>query len=180
MCGTWEPPGTSRRSSEHDQDSGWRDYQRPDADDEPVWNQPASAGGAQLAAELTNNTIWLFSSGGTSSASLLSYQLTQPLFFGAGRKIVLEALTQAERNLLYQARDLARFRQQLFTDVVATNGAISYLGLLQTRQLIINQEENLRRLQQQVFKLQSNAERGKVVPSAFLEAVQATDRMAIR
>lgn len=128
--------------------------------------------GGQFIVELTNNTIWLFGGGGsTNTASLLSYQLTQPLFFGAGRKVVLEALTQAERNLLYVARDLARFRQQLFTDTVATNGAISYLGLLQSRQQIINQEENLRRLQQQVFKLQTNAERGRIVPSAFLPAV---------
>ncbi|QDT56862.1 Outer membrane efflux protein [Caulifigura coniformis] len=128
--------------------------------------------GAQWIVELSNNTIWLFGGGGsTNTASLLAYQITQPLFFGAGRKVVLEALTQAERNLLYVIRDLARFRQQLFTDVVATNGAISYLGLLQSRQQIINQEENLRRLQQQVFKLQTNAERGRIVPSAFLPAV---------
>ncbi len=128
--------------------------------------------GAQWIVELSNNTIWLFGGGGsTNTASLLSYQLTQPLFFGAGRKIVLEALTQAERNLLYVARDLARFRQELFTDVVATNGAISFLGLLQSRQQIINQEENLRRLQQQVFKLQTNAERGRIIPSSFLPAV---------
>jgi outer membrane protein TolC len=124
--------------------------------------------GAQWIVELSNNTLWLFGGGGsTSTASLLSYQITQPLFFGAGRKVVLEALTQAERNLLYAVRDLARFRQQLFTDVVATNGAISYLGLLQSQQQIFNQIENLRRLQQQVVKLQTNAERGRVVPSAF-------------
>ncbi|HVJ86347.1 MAG TPA: TolC family protein [Caulifigura sp.] len=129
--------------------------------------------GGQWIVELSNNTIWLFGGGGsTNTASLLSYQLTQPLFFGAGRKVVLEALTQAERNLLYAARDLARFRQELFTDVVATNGAVSYLGLLQSRQLIINQYENLRRLQQQVYKLQTNAERGRIVPSAFLPAVE--------
>jgi len=132
--------------------------------------------GAQWIVEFTNNTIWLFGGGGsTNTASLLSYQITQPLFFGAGRKVVLEALTQAERNLLYAVRDLARFRQELFTDVVATNGAISYLGLLQSHQQIFNQVENLRRLQQQVIKLQTNAERGRIVPSAFLPAVQQLD-----
>jgi outer membrane protein TolC len=130
--------------------------------------------GAQWIVELSNNTLWLFGGGGsTNTASLLSYQLTQPLFFGAGRKVVLEALTQAERNLLYAVRDLARFRQQLFTDIVATNGAISYLGLLQSQQQIFNQIENLRRLQQQVVKLQTNAERGRIVPSAFLQSVPA-------
>jgi outer membrane protein TolC len=128
--------------------------------------------GAQWIVELSNNTLWLFGGGGsTNTASLLSYQITQPLFFGAGRKVVLEALTQAERNLLYSVRELARFRQELFTDVVASSNTVSYLGLLQSQQQIINQRENLRRLQQQVVKLQTNAERGRVVPSAFLPSV---------
>jgi outer membrane protein TolC len=127
--------------------------------------------GAQWIVEFSNNTLWLFGGAGqTNTASLLSYQITQPLFFGAGRKVVLEALTQAERNLLYAVRDLARFRQELFTDVVASSNSVSYMGLLQSLQQIINQRENLRRLQQQVVKLQTNAERGRVVPSAFLPA----------
>ncbi|MBX3442402.1 MAG: TolC family protein [Planctomyces sp.] len=128
--------------------------------------------GAQWAVEFTNNTLWLFSGGNqTSSASVLSYSLTQPLWQGAGRKVVMEALTLAERQLLYAARDLARFRQELFTNVVADAGAISFLGLLQTRQQILNQEANLMRLQDQMYALMSNAERGRLFSSAALPAV---------
>lgn len=111
--------------------------------------------GAQWAAELANNTIWLFSGPGqTNSASLLSFSLVQPLIMGAGRKVVLEGLTQGERELLYATRDLARFRQVFFTDVVGSGGG-GYLGLLQQIQTIRNQENNIYRLQQQLAELRA-------------------------
>jgi len=108
--------------------------------------------GTQWAVELTNNTLWFFSGGQTSSASVLSFSLVQPLIMGAGRKVVLENLTEAERQLLYQVRDLARFRQQFFTDVVGATGT-GYLGLLLQLQGIRNQQGNIQRLQQQLLEL---------------------------
>lgn len=101
--------------------------------------------GGQIAVELANSTLWVFGSPGTASASALSYSLTQPLLFNAGRKIALEPLTQAERNVLYAARVLARFRQTLFVDVAA-----DYLQLLQTQQGILNTENNIRQLRMQL------------------------------
>ncbi|MFO0427361.1 MAG: TolC family protein [Planctomyces sp.] len=109
--------------------------------------------GGQIAVELANSTLWLFGSPGSSSASSLSYSLTQPLMFRAGRKIALEPLTQAERNVLYQARILARFRQSLFT---AT--AQSYLALLQQRQNILNSENNIRQLNERLVAQQAQDE----------------------
>ncbi|MCA9053072.1 MAG: TolC family protein [Planctomycetaceae bacterium] len=110
--------------------------------------------GGQIAMELANNTLWLFGPDSTSSASTLSYSLVQPLLFGAGRKVVMENLTQTERNLLYSLRDLARFRRTFFTDVVGANGG--YLGLLSTVQTIRNQEDNITRIEKQVAELQAN------------------------
>jgi hypothetical protein len=108
--------------------------------------------GAQWAVELTNNTLWLFSGPGqTNSASVLSFSLVQPLIMGAGRKVVLEALTQGERELLYATRDLARFRQVFFCDVVGSSGG-GFFGLLQQLQFIRNQRDNLSRLEQQLFE----------------------------
>lgn len=101
--------------------------------------------GTQLAAELANNTLWLFGGGTSNSASTLAFSLTQPLLFRAGRKVVLEGLTQADRNVLYAARDLARFRQRLFTDV--TTG---FLQLQQQLQRIRNLESNIRQLEDQI------------------------------
>ena len=114
--------------------------------------------GGQLAVELANNTVWLFSGGNqTNSASVLSYSLVQPLLINAGRKVVLENLTQSERDLLYETRDLARYRQILFTDVVGgPGGGGGYLGLLQLAQSILNEEGNLDRIRRQVDLLEAS------------------------
>ena len=78
-------------------------------------------GGAQYIVELANNTLWLFAGGNSTqaSASTLTYSLVQPLLANGGRRFVMENLTQAERNVLYAARDLARYRQGFFTATVA-------------------------------------------------------------
>lgn len=112
--------------------------------------------GTQWAVELANNTIWLFGAGTqTRTMSTLSYSIVQPLMFGAGRKVGLENLTQVERGLLYEIRDLARFRQTLFTDVVG--GSSGFLNLLQQIQGIRNEYENIRRLEEQVERLLAEA-----------------------
>jgi len=105
--------------------------------------QALPAGGT-FAIDVLNSITWN-SGHGVGSAPGLGWSLTQPLLNGAGRKVVLENLTQAERNLLYEVRRMARFRQTLFTDV--TN---DYLGLQQTAQTIRNSENNIRQLQEQI------------------------------
>ena len=101
--------------------------------------------GTQLAVELANNTLWLFGGGTSSSGTSLAYSLTQPLLFRAGRKVVLEALTQADRNVLYAARDLARFRQILFAGVTS-----DFLLIQRQLQAIRNLETNIRQLEDQI------------------------------
>ncbi|MEX0716175.1 MAG: TolC family protein [Planctomycetaceae bacterium] len=114
--------------------------------------------GGQIAVELANNTLWLFSGQNqTSTASVLSYSLVQPLLFGAGRKVVLEDLTQGERNVLYAARELARFRQEFFTATVAGGQAGGFLGLLLQRQVILNRQYNIRQLEEQVKVLRATS-----------------------
>ncbi|MEK6262454.1 MAG: TolC family protein [Planctomycetota bacterium] len=128
--------------------------------------------GGQWIVEAANNTLWLFSGGNqTTSASVLSYSLTQPLLLGAGRKFMLENLTQSEREVLYDLRTLARYRKLFFADAVAagqgggaggggaTNvsgttvggtaasaSGVGYLGLLQQTQVIRNQRDNIQGL----------------------------------
>ena len=107
--------------------------------------------GGQWVVQMANNTLWLFSGPNqTSSSSTLSYSIVQPLLIGAGRKIFMENLTQSERSLLYSVRDLARFRKQFFTDTVAGGASSGYLGLLQQRQIIRNQQLNLYLLNNQL------------------------------
>lgn len=123
--------------------------------------------GTQWAVEFANNTIWLFSGGNqTQSMSNLSFTLIQPLLFGAGRKVGLEGLTQSERNLLYQARTLARVRQEIFTTVVG--GAQGFLQLLTEVQQIRNLRGNIGRLEEQIEKLLSQSARNKLFTSVDL------------
>ena len=50
--------------------------------------------------------------------SSLPLSFVQPFLRGGGRAVVLETLTQAERNLLYQVRIFAKFRQEFIVDHV--------------------------------------------------------------
>lgn len=107
----------------------------PTQTDALQWNNRFGASqllpsGGQWVVELANNTLWLFQGQNqTSSSSVLTYQLTQPLLLGAGRKIVLEGLTQSERDVLYNVRALARYRKGVFSTVVTGTGAtVSSLG----------------------------------------------------
>lgn len=124
--------------------------------------------GGQIAVELANSTLWLFGSPGSSSATSLSYSLTQPLLFNAGRKIALEPLTQAERTVLYNARLLARFRQTMFTDISS-----DYLSLLQQRQIILNTENNIRQLREQLGARQAEDSRVFGLLTEKLESLPA-------
>lgn len=74
------------------------------------------ATGGDLLASFANNVLLTFN-GPTGFAadvsSNLLIQFAQPLL---QRDIRFESLTQAERNLVYAARDFARFRKQFFVD----------------------------------------------------------------
>ena len=60
--------------------------------------------------------------------SSLPLSFVQPFLRGAGRAVVLENLTQAERSLLYQVRTFAKFRQEFIVDML-TGGSISQPGV---------------------------------------------------
>ena len=85
--------------------------------------------GAQLVVELTNDTIWLLSGANSqASASGLAYSLVQPFMLNGGREIVLESLTQSERNVVYAIRDFARFRKNFYVTVLTGSRAVPLPG----------------------------------------------------
>lgn len=100
--------------------------------------------GGQFATNILNTLFWDFGSSNLQGGSAaLVTTFSQPLLRGAGRYVRLENLTQAERNLLYQVRDFARFRRTFHLDVTS-----SYFSLLTQVQAIRNTRtnvENLRR-----------------------------------
>ncbi len=127
--------------------------------------------GGQIAVDIANSVTWVFAGNGSqSSAPSFGYSFTQPLLFNAGRKIVLEALTQSERDVLYSARVLARFRQTLFVQITA-----SYLNLLQQRQNILNTENNIRLLEEQLEAQQVKDSYIQEAVTAPLEGLKALE-----
>jgi outer membrane protein TolC len=91
-----------------------------------------------------------------SLASVLTATVTKPLLRGAGKKIAMERLTQAQRNVLYQIRSFNRYRK---TFVVSTvNG---YYRVLQRLDAVKNAESNYERRAQSKDRLQMEAEAGR-------------------
>jgi len=74
---------------------------------------------------------------GDTVDSALDFSLTQPLWRGAGRKIVQENLLQAERNAVYAIRTFARFEQEFAVSI-----ASQYLRVLQQRDVVMNNWQN--------------------------------------
>ena len=76
--------------------------------------------GGQIIAGIGVDLWRLISSGpGEGASGVLSLSITQPLLRGAGRRIVLEPLTQAERDLVYEVRSYERFRKTFAVEVAS-------------------------------------------------------------
>ncbi len=77
----------------------------------------ALATGGTLVGRFANDVLLTFNGPRGFAADIsteLLFDITQRVF---QRDILLEPLIQSERNLVYQARDFARFRKQFFLDV---------------------------------------------------------------
>ncbi len=119
--------------------------------------------GGQLLVDFANTFVWQFT--GENSGTTLStvtINMVQPLLRGAFRDVQLETLTQAERNVIYAARDYARFRKQFYVDLVVGDGG--YLSLLSQVQGIRNLEANLSSLEQNLRAHEALASAGIVSP----------------
>ncbi len=74
---------------------------------------------------------------GWDAVTHLRLNLTQPLMRGFGRDIVLEPLTQAERDVIYEARVYERFRHTFSVDV-----AERFFRVLELQDRLANEEQN--------------------------------------
>lgn len=70
-----------------------------------------------------------------TSASL---SFNQPLLRGAGHDLAFESLTQAERSLLYRARDFELYRQDFVIQITE-----KYFGLISQQKKLTNTRENI-------------------------------------
>lgn len=155
-------------------------------DTEFGFNKLFPAGG-ELAVGFANSFIWEFSGTDRETAtSLLDFTFVQPLLRFGGRARVMEQLTQSERNLLANVRQMEQFRRGYYTLIVAginpgagpVRGGIGFdatvpglnaggnaggfLALLQDRQEIRNQEANVAALRLSRNQLQEHFEAGRM------------------
>ena len=153
--------GTVDYASEHDGANRVRSWD-PGAD---VGVSQALADGAVVAGSLGVTALkFLNRQLGDTVDSTLNFSLSQPLWRGAGRRIVQENLLQAERNALYAIRTFARFEQTF-----AVNVASEYLQVLQQRDAVLNSWESY-------LSLKRGRERAEWLAKAELQAEFEVDQ----
>ena len=100
--------------------------------------------GGRLAASFSTDFLrYIVGQGPTRRRSALAATLTQPILRGQGYRVTMEALTQAERGVLYSLRDFVRYRQDFSVQV-----ASAYYRVLLAREFARNAHlglENFRR-----------------------------------
>ena len=80
--------------------------------------------GTDLIVGLANSLTWQVAGPNNQSAStVLDFSLVQPLLRQAGRDVVLERLTLAERTLLANVRAMERYRRGFYMQVVTGRAA---------------------------------------------------------
>ncbi len=89
--------------------------------------------GARLSADFTQDFLRIMTGNRSLNDSDLAVSLVQPFLQGGGTAVTLEALTQEERNLLYDLRDFADFRRAFVVEVVS-----DYYGVLRARDRVHN------------------------------------------
>lgn len=132
--------------------------------------------GATLTAQIGLDLIQMLQPGRSSSSALFGdATITIPLLRGAGRHIVTEPLTQAERETLYAVWVFERFKQEFAVTVTE-----SYFSVLQAADVLRNQAENYRSLIASSRRARRLAEAGKLpqiqVDQSIQNELQARDR----
>ncbi len=96
--------------------------------------------GTRIVASFVNTFLRSILHGGRfDGSSILNLTLTQPLLAGAGRRIVREPLTQAERDVVYAVRTFERFRSTFAVRVVT-----DYYDVVRQMADLVNVEANYR------------------------------------
>lgn len=132
------------------------------------------ASGARISVNLAATWVDVFSGnlrGGL--ASLLNITITQPLLRGSDRRVVLENLTQAERDTLYQVRLFNRFRKTFVVSVIS-----QYYGVLQRLDAVQNAWRNYNTLDSVYERVEKLANSGRV-PRFELDRVRQDKMRAL-
>jgi len=143
------------------------------------------ATGTELVVGVANSLVWQFSGPNEqTTTTLLDFSLVQPLLRAGGRAVVMKELTDSERALLANIRQMERFRRGFYTEIVVGNDAgagparggvgISSVslggagsagglfGLLEDQLRIRNRRANVARLRQSLQRLEAFQAAGRI------------------
>lgn len=125
--------------------------------------------GATLSALLIFDTATLLASGHEGSVgTFFDASVTVPLLRGAGKHIIYESVTQAERELIYALWDFERFKR-----IVAVDVADEYLRVLQAQDGVINAQNNYDRRVSSTKQTEALAQAGRLSKVQVDQAKQA-------
>ncbi len=125
--------------------------------------------GIDLSTMLAIDLVNLLTQGGASTSGLSAdASVSIPLLRGAGRHIVTEPLTQAERNVVYEILDFERFKRTFAVSV-----AREYLSVLRQMDELRNAEENYRSLIASARRSRRLADAGRLSEIQVDQAVQS-------
>ena len=133
--------------------------------------------GTQITADVGIDLLENLGRGDAWSAlTHLSLNITQPILRGFGSDIVKEPLTQAERDVLYQARAYERFRRTFSVDI-----AQRFFRALEQVDRLKNEDANLVNLVRLRERNEALAEAGRLtdiqVDQARQDELSAEDRL---
>jgi outer membrane protein TolC len=129
------------------------------------------ATGARISGNIAINWVRILTGDldGGLVTSVLGAAITQPLLRGSDRRVVLENLTQAERDTLYQIRTFNRFRKTFVISIIS-----QYYWVLKQLDMARNAEENYHRLLGIEQKLEHLTSAGKLPRNELQQAHQDT------
>lgn len=133
--------------------------------------------GATLLADVSLDFARAIGTGdGWDAVGELTLGITQPLLRGFGRDVVREPLTQAERDVLYEARRYERFRSTFAFDVTSR-----FFDILRQLDTLENERENHRGLTRLRERNEAFAQAGQLneiqVDQARQDELRARDRV---
>jgi len=138
------------------------------------------ASGARISTKLSAAWIDIITGDVKSGlVSIFDITVTQPLLRGSQRKFVLEELTQAERDVLYQIRNFNRFRKTFLSDIITR-----YYRLLEEYSYVQNAKENYLALKETYRQIRVRTDAGRSsaheLDQAHQDVLQAMDVLAKR
>ncbi|UCG67870.1 MAG: TolC family protein [Deltaproteobacteria bacterium] len=124
--------------------------------------------GATFTTALAVDLVNLLTLGGASSLGIVAdATISIPLLRGSRRHIVLEPLTQAERNVVYAIWEFGRFKK-----ILAVNIAKAYLEVLKQLSEVENAAQNYRNLITSTRRTRKMADAGRVSEIQVDQSVQ--------